>query len=238
MKRLTSIALALILTVGMLSVFSLPGAAITAVTGMTVVFVDGENGVANGGASPEAPEKSFVTATKRVANAGGGTIVLVGPSEITSNTNVGNRAAEAVIKITSVYDGKDYRDKGSLRFPNDWKNLVLENAFVFEDVVIETLGKNNSIYADHSSVVIGYGVETKGDGKLNIFGGSAHDLSGCKNFPANSSVTVLSGSFGLVKAAGKGTADKPRPTLDARLALGEGFETTNSTGEGVLCRRR
>lgn len=227
MKRLTSLVLAVILSVGMLAAFTIPASAISTVTGTTVVYVDGESGTSTGGATPDNPMKSFVGATQAVAKAGGGTVVLVGPAEITSNTSVGSRSNDAFIKVTSVYDGNDYRDKGCLRFPQAWKNLILENGFIFENLVIEVGGDQNSIYADHSPVVMGYGIETKGEKKLNVYGGSAFDLSASKNFPANSSITVLSGSFGLIKAAGKGSDDKPRPTIDARLALGEGVECTN-----------
>lgn len=131
MKRLTSLVLAVILSVGLLATFTLPASAISTVTGTTVVYVDGENGTATGGATPDKPAKSFVTAIRAVANAGGGTVVLTGPVEITGNTGIGSADSGAVVKITSVYGGNDYRNKGCLRFPENWKNLSLYKAFHF-----------------------------------------------------------------------------------------------------------
>ena len=54
--------------------------------------------------------------------------------------------------------------------------------------VIEVVGNNNSVYADHHPVVMGYGIETKGDGKLNVYGGSAFRIAVTNDFAGLSGV--------------------------------------------------
>ncbi|MBR5307948.1 MAG: S-layer homology domain-containing protein [Clostridia bacterium] len=227
-KRILSLLLTLLMTIGMVSVTVSPAMAVP--TGNTVIFV--KTGADGTGATPESPMGSFVSANQKLANAGGGTMVLVGPTEITSNTDFGlGDDYAANILFTSVYDGVDYRETAdaALIFASSWKNAEVHCCLEFENITFITKGNYCSFYANGFPLVFGKGITCKTEGVdaaiptnyLGIYGGSANDLSGTKNFPANTSVTVLSGTFYDIKGGGKGSADKPRPSLSSTITLGK-----------------
>lgn len=228
MKRFTSILLASLMLVGVLT-FNLPSGASDTTVGSAVVYVSEETGTPTGGATPDNPTNSIYAAATRVATAGGGTVVVVGTASITGNNNLGNNRAETVVRITSVYNGVDYREQGAkIHFPLKNKHIILKNTLVFENINFQVDEPASSIYCDHYPLVIGYGVNVTTEHTLNIYGGSARDLGACNNFPATSSVTVLSGKWLNVKASGKGSDDKPRNTNDAQIALGPDFKSSGA----------
>lgn len=229
MKKFTAVFLSVLMLTGLMS-FALPTSAVDAVTGSAVMYVSEETGNASGGATPDNPVNSIYTAASKVAAAGGGTVVVMGTASVIYNNNIGDGNAETVIKITSVYNGVDYREKGAkIHFPEKNKHIVLKNTLVFENINFQIDEPQSSIYCDHYPLVIGYGVEVTSEQTLNIYGGSARDLSACKNFPGTSSLTVLSGKWNDVKASGKGSDEIPRNTEDAQIALGPDFESKDNT---------
>ncbi len=183
------------------------------------------------GASPASPVGNISSAMQNIMNSGGGTVVLVGPTEITANIDFGKGGNYSTnILFTSVYDGVDYRQTAgaALIFASSWKNIEVQSPVEFQNIDIVTKGDNCSIYANGYPVILGEGVncyvgegldENKATNYLGVYGGSACDLSGTKNFPANTSVTVLSGTYYSVRAGGKGNAEKPRPSASGTITL-------------------
>ena len=193
-----------------------------------VIFV--KSGGTGSGASAESPIGSIESAITNIVNAGGGTIVLTGPVQLTSNVVWGKTVDGMRIKITSVYDGVDYRETAdaAIVFTKNWINISSKNAFEYENVTLRMNGQFCSFYANGFPIVFGKGIKTefvegfdssKERAYPNIYGGSAHDLSATTNYPAHTSVTVLSGSFWHICGSGKGSAEKQRPSLSATVAV-------------------
>ncbi len=197
-------------------------------TANAVAFVKtGGNG---GGATPDAPIGNIASAVSNIVAAGGGTVVFVGPVELTGNIVLG-KSTGTTVKFTSVYDGVDYRETAdaALVFTKNWINVSSLNAFEYENVTLRMNGQHCSFYANGYPITMGKGVKTEfvegfdssnSISYPNVYGGSAYDLSATKNYPANTSVTVLSGTFNNIYGGGKGTSDNPRPSKSATVAVG------------------
>lgn len=225
-KKILSVILTLVMTLTAIPVFTLNVAARPSTS--SVVYL--KTGGTGTGASPESPIGSLASAVGNIAGAGGGTIVLVGPTELTGNIIIGNASSDVTVKITSLYDGVDYREtaKAALVFTRSWINVSAKNNFEYENITFLMNGNNCSFFGNGYQLTFGKGVKTEiqegQDAKNplnypNIYGGSAYDLSGTKNFPANTSVTVLSGTFRRIIAGGLGNAANPRPSMSASLAI-------------------
>ena len=227
-KRLLSFMLTLLMLATAVSFTASVGAAPTS---PAVVYV--KTGADGTGSSPSSPMGSISSAMNAVLAAGGGTVVLVGPVEISSNTDFGKGGNYATnIVFTSVYGGVDYRETAdaALVFTAAWKNLEVQSPIEFENMDIVTNGSHCSIYGNGFPVVLGRGINcrvaegqdaNKKENYLGVYGGSACDLSGTKNFPAHTSVTVLSGTYFDIKGSGKGNAEKPRPSTSATITIGK-----------------
>lgn len=216
-----------------LSVFMLASALPTVFTTVlaapssgAVMFVS-DGGTSGGGGSADNP-CSLASAIQNLGTSGG-TVVICGKTTLTGNTVLGT-GFNSTIKITSVYDGVDYREKADacIYFSKDWINVSSKHNFEYENVDFVMNGANCSFYANGYSIVMGKGVNVKTSDGIddknaanfpNVYGGSAYDLGATTNFPANTSVTVLSGTFRDVRAGGKGSADKPRHSLSGTLAI-------------------
>ena len=225
-KRFLSLALTLLMLATSVSITAVSVSAVA--PGPGVVFV--KTGGDGNGISPDKPMGSLNSAMNSLLRDGGGTIVLVGPVEITSNIDMGlGDDYSTNLVFTSVYGGVDYRETAgaALIFASAWKNAEVHSPIEIENMDIITMGTNCSIYANGYPVVIGKGVNCKVEGVdsnlasnyLGVYGGSACDLSGTKNFPADTSLTVLSGTFFAIKAGGKGNAEKPRPSASGTLTI-------------------
>ncbi len=232
--KLLSLVLSLLLAVTAFAVVP----AYAEPSGTAVVFVkDGGDG---SGASADSPLGSVSTAATTIARAGGGTIVVCGEATVSGNTAFGTRAG-TTIKVTSVYDGVDYREKGAkFILGKAWTNFESREAFEFDDIEIAVMGNNCSFYADGYPITFGRGVTTslidqdekKAANWPNVYGGSACDLSGTDNWPANTSVTVLGGTYNLVVTCGKGDSRGDRPSKDGSLSIGE---NVTIMGKGTFC---
>ncbi len=225
-KRLLSLLLTLLMLVSAVSVTSVSVSAVAPGPGVVYVKTGGEGT----GASPDSPMGSLDSAMKALLGDGGGTVVLVGPTEITSNIDMGfGDDYSTNLVFTSVYGGVDYRETAdaALIFASMWKNIEVHSPIEFENIDIVTMGQHCSIYANGYPVVLGKGINCRVEGVdsstpvnyLGVYGGSAHDLSNSKNFPADTSITVLSGTYFDIKAGGKGNAEKPRPSASGTLAI-------------------
>ncbi len=250
-KKLLSVLLAVFMLATMIPVTMLNTSA--APTSNAVVYV--KSGADGSGATPDSPVGSLGTAVNTVVSAGGGTVVFVGPVDIASNTVLGNGDPNITIRITSAYGGVDYRETAdaALVFTKNWMNISSKNNFEYENLTILMKGENCSFFGNGYALTFGKGIKVVIDEGLdakqtkyfpNIYGGSAHDLGATTNYPANTSVTVLSGEFRRIFPSGYGTEAKPRPSLSATLALSpdvvikedSGFEynTPHSSIEGDL----
>ncbi|MBR5307547.1 MAG: S-layer homology domain-containing protein [Clostridia bacterium] len=234
--KLLSVILAVIMMTTMIPVTMLNSMA--APTSSTVVYI-----MADGSGNGTAPDKptTLVKAITTLDAAGGGTIVLVGPTNLTSNILLGNNSPDITIKVTSVYGGVDYREtaNAALVFTKDWINVSSKNVFEYENINFLMQGANCSFFGNGFPLTFGKGVKViiaEGrDAKdvknyPNIYGGSAHDLSGTTNFPAHTSITVLSGTFRSVYPSGFGTEAKPRPSLSATLAISSKVKIMHALG--------
>ena len=224
-RRILSLVLTVLMLMTSISVVSTSLAAPT--TGDVIYVCGGANGT---GISPDSPLGSISSAMQKLLAGGGGTIVLTGPVEITSNIDFGKGGDYSTnIVFTSVHDGVDYREKNgaALIFASQWKNIEVQSPIEFVNMDFVTKGGNCSVYANGYPVVFGKGINCRVEeadasqpvNYLGVYGGSACDLSGTKNFPANTSLTVLSGTFYNIKAGGKGNAEKPRPSSSGTITL-------------------
>ncbi len=228
-RKLLSVIVSLCLLVTMIPVFTLNTSA--APSSKAVVFIKtGGNGT---GSAPDSPLGSLSSAVNNIVAAGGGTVVLVGPTELTGNIVLG-RATGTTVKLTSVYDDVDYRKEANgnaaLVFTKNWLNVSSMNAFEYENITFRMNGQYCSFYANGYPITMGKGVNTefmegfdstKERAYPNVYGGSAYDLSATSNYPADTSVTVIEGQFWHIYGGGKGTADKPRPSKSATVAIGK-----------------
>ncbi len=230
-KRLLSLVLTLLMLATSVSITAVSVFAVAPGPGVVYVKTGGDGN----GSSPDKPMGSLNSAMNALLGDGGGTVVLVGPVEITSNIDMGlGDDYSTNLVFTSVYDGVDYRETAgaALVFTSMWKNIEVHSPIEFENMDIVTMGTNCSIYANGYPVVIGKGVNCRVEGAdsstaanyLGVYGGSAQDLSNTKNYPADTSLTVLSGTFFSIKAGGKGTADKPRPSSSGTLTISKDVE--------------
>ncbi len=214
--------------VTMIPCFTLTSSALP--TSSTVIFV--KTGVNGNGSSANSPRGDLGAAVTNLQSAGGGTLVVCGPLELTGNIVLGSGSANTVIKVTSVYDGVDYREKENggavLKFTKSWINVSSKCVFEYENITFEMNGANCSFYANGYPIVMGKGIKTVfADGYdskqraayPSVYGGSAFDLSATTNYPANTSVTVISGDYWNIYGGGKGTADKQRPSNSATVGI-------------------
>ena len=235
-KRLLGLLLSVFMIASMIPVSM--QTAIAAPTASSVVYV--KTAGDGNGLSPDAPttlSKGISTLTA----AGGGTVVLVGPTEITANNVLGNGDPGITIKITSVYGGVDYSETAdaALVFAKNWMNISSKNNFEYENLTILMKGDNCSFFGNGYALTFGKGIKVVVDEGLdakqakyypNIYGGSAHDLGATTNYPADTSVAVLSGTFRRVFPSGYGTEAKPRPSLSATLTLSPDAVIKEKTG--------
>ncbi len=226
--------------------------AIAAPTSSAVVYV--KTAGDGNGLTPDAPT-TLSKGISTITASGGGTVVLVAPTDLTGNILLGSNDPDINIKVTSVYSGIDYRKTAdaALVFTKNWINVSSKNNFEYENITFLMNGNNCSFFGNGYALTMGKGVEVKlADGIdaknvknwPNIYGGSAHDLGGTTNYPAHTSVTVLSGTFHRIYPSGYGTEAKPRPSLSATLTLspnvvikektGFEFNAPNSSIEGEL----
>jgi len=235
-RRILSLVLTVLMLMTSISVVSTAFAAPT--TGDVLYVQDGSNGT---GTTPDSPLGSISSAMQKIIAGGGGTIVLTGPVEITSNIDFGKGGDYSTnIVFTSVHDGVDYRETNgaALIFASGWKNIEVQSPIEFVNMDFVTKDDNCSIYANGFPVVLGKGINCRLDGAdandpanwLGVYGGSACDLSGTKNFPANTSLTVLSGTYYNIKAGGKGNAEKPRPSSSGTITLSKDAKIMGSVG--------
>ncbi len=235
-RRLLGLLLTLAMLATMIPVTMLSATA--APTSSAVVYV--KTGGEGNGASPDAPT-TLAKGVNTITAAGGGTVVFVGPVEIVSNNVLGNGDTNITVKITSVHGGVDYRETAdaALVFTKNWMNISAKNNFEYENLTIRMKGDNCSFFGNGYALTFGKGIEVVIDEGLdakqakyypNIYGGSAHDLSATTNYPADTSVTVLSGAFRRVFPSGLGTEAKPRPSRSATIALSPDVEIKEKTG--------
>ena len=235
-RRLLGLLLTLAMLATMIPVTMLSATAAPSSSAVVYVKTGGEGN----GASPDAPT-TLAKGINTINAAGGGTVVFVGPVEIVSNNVLGNGDTNITVKITSVHGGVDYRETAdaALVFTKNWMNISAKNNFEYENLTIRMKGDNCSFFGNGYALTFGKGIEVVIDEGLdakqakyypNIYGGSAHDLSATTNYPADTSVTVLSGAFRRVFPSGLGTEAKPRPSRSATIALSPDVEIKEKTG--------
>ncbi len=124
-KRLLSLILSVLMLMTAFSVTTITSAVPSS---SSVIFV--MTGGTGTGASPASPVGNISSAMQNIMNSGGGTVVLVGPTEITANIDFGKGGDYSTnILFTSVYDGVDYRQTAgaALIFASAWKNIEVQS---------------------------------------------------------------------------------------------------------------
>lgn len=238
-RKLLSIVLALLMLTSLVPV-TMTATVSALPTGTTVLYV--KDGGTGNGVTPDVAAGSLATAFGSVATAGGGTVVICGPVTIKSNVIMGINDPNITVKVTSVYGGVDYREtsEAKLIFDGRYKNYSLKNNTDFDGLDIHCIGDSCSFFANGYRIFIGKDVNVtvadeiaaRADCYPNIYGGSAFDLSATKNFPANTSVTVLGGTWNRVVGRGYGVEAKPRPSLGTAVSIGAAAEVRYKTNEG------
>lgn len=145
MKKLVSLLLALLLTLG-----ALPLAAAAA---DAVVYLDNVAGNdANDGLSAAAPKKTFGALSGKGALGcvkNGGTVVVVGKAWVAKDWTLPK--AGGAITFTAAYGGTDYKDPTPETNPNtsfkmaSGATLTIESDVVFDDIILFQENKQNTI---------------------------------------------------------------------------------------------
>lgn len=119
-----------------------------------VVFVN-ENAPAGGdGSTPETAVNGFGQAVCLLRKSGG-TVVLSGPCTINYTCHLPD--TEKPIKVTSVYNGVDYRATANAKLSLKYA-LLMYGDFEYDDMEISSLAKNLVIVCNYNDVTIGSGV--------------------------------------------------------------------------------
>lgn len=227
MKRFISLLLSLVVTITMTTFVFAPVNALPQTGEVIYVMSDGKGN----GETPESPMGSISTAVSNLQKLGGGTVVLVGPVYISGNITLGGGAFGTPVKITSSYGNTNYGNDNyaGIVFKKQWSTISLKSEIIFDDIYIYSNASYCFFYANGYPLTMGRGVRVILDPGFDkndfrnypgIFGGSSQDLGSNSNFPANTSLTILSGTYSQIYAGGNGTAEKPRPANDASLSLG------------------
>ena len=152
------------------------------------VYVSGTGSDSNGGTSKSDAYKTLDKAVSAVA-ASGGTIVVCGDVEISSDTVL--KASNEDIMITSKYKSENYKSSAKLTVN---AGLELGSDTTFDDI---TLAGTGTIYAGGHTVIAEKGVAC--DGKLNV---SASAMTG--DTSSGGQAVLLAGSYNTVSAGSIG----------------------------------
>lgn len=170
-----------------------------------VVYV-AQNGMKTGkGATPETAVKSIAYAAGLLRD-GGGIIVICGPYSLSYETNMPKHTG--TIKITSVYDGVDWRTQGAklgLAY-----HFILYGDYIFEklNIVNETL---SIITCNYNNVTFGEGITTTRASSVTadptIVVGYTVALGGVTSeavsFDGECNVTVKSGKWSYINCGNR-----------------------------------
>ncbi len=165
---------------------------------------------------------AFYQAVEMLMNDGGGTIVICGPvhigiDEVSDNgsSNVRDMVTEIfgnkVIKFTSVYNGVDYRETAGAKLTIKTPAMLdIKGSTIWENIDIETDGKERAICFGEYRTLIGEGVKCYPSDEayegvateyISLAAGSRHN--GCQN--RNPSLLVQSGTYNKITAGAWGT---------------------------------
>ncbi|MDR0902075.1 MAG: family 43 glycosylhydrolase [Opitutaceae bacterium] len=170
------------------------GAPAAAAQTPAVVFVGG----------PDAPANAagFAAAFARLPN--GGSIVLRGPVRL--GENFSTPVHEAPVTLTSVHDGRDYRDENGARLITGG-SYTINGPTTFASLVIAPDDKAGRIHCNGHKTVFAGGVscEPPPGGRFPAIIGAAREAGG----PSGSDVTINSGEWDTVAG---GTFQDAAPT--------------------------
>ncbi len=160
---------------------------------------------------------SLYQAIEKLATLGGGTIVLVGPTELNASNSYGYSGSTKDfelpqctrnIRITSTYNGVDYskaENGGAYLRIESPSNLILNAPTLFENLKIQTAGSNRTICANGNKIIMGNGIvctayenatatqpmqSNNGNNFPIIVGASRYG-----NFTGNTDITIKSGTY-------------------------------------------
>ena len=160
-------------------------------------------------------QTAFYQATDLLKNTGG-TIVICGPVYFGQYESYGNGAStrdvftakfgENTIKITSVYDGVDYRETAGAKITVDSPaEIGVYGQSIWENIDIETAGKRRSISFSNYATLVGEGVKCypadpsfEGVATNYISLSAGHRYSGGVDITTN--LVVKSGSYNFIAA--------------------------------------
>lgn len=170
-----------------------------------VVFVSSKGNYDSVGATPDKPTSSFARAVELCQ--GGGTIVVCG--QITPTDAAAGVTRPAIlpenynkIKVTSVWNGIDYRDDSKVNAKIYLSSSIYLNGdFEFENVTFETIATATKIVCNYNNVIFGSGfttVDNTGGHSVLIVGydivskWQTGDVASCLE---NCDILVKSGTF-------------------------------------------
>lgn len=173
--------------------------AVEPITGATVVYV--KDGASGSGESADSALAKLSDAYAALDKSKDCTVVICGPYTQTGHFDVPGEF-DGSVTITSVYDGKDYREDGAIyRF--EPSRFYVRGATAFEHIDFEALGTNLLVLAQFHPVTVGEGVTMAGDDMTGgsvakafcIVGGYQKDtVDAVESSDADTHITVLSGS--------------------------------------------
>ncbi len=181
---------------------------ISASEGVSVVYL--ETGAEGDGLSDNSPVGSLGKAVEMLDKSKDCTIVVCGRFEQSANFAY-PETFDGSIKITSVYDGMDYRKYGAV-YECVGARFICSGEFIFDDIDILITGKYMFVIANHYPFTLGEGVTVKSnnpgfDGKtfgtsfsiLGNYQSGQPKLRGSKDNPEaenslDTNITVLGGT--------------------------------------------
>lgn len=183
----------------------------------------------------DTPEKAIDSLSKAVGllSETGGTVVLAGDYDLSYETVL--PFTEKPIRITSVYDGKDYGGRLGLA-----RDLYLEGEYIFEDIRLKASKENAMIVCGYHDLTIAGNVSCELDEKIvsypGITAGFDQKIGGCNeqalSLHDKCNITIESGMWGFVRCGNTRSAfNLPVGTIDKGAVLnvnisGGSFENT------------
>ncbi len=195
-----------------------------------VFFVAQTSGSDEGNGSLSTPYKTLSKAIRSAAN--GGTVVIIEKLDITKEATAfktikafSEPSHKGEIKITSLYNGIDYREKGAhITYSGD-SGYFLSGNTVFDSVKFVSQGKALYISARGNEVRFGGDISTVDAGNkdsmfLQVMGGYYYPDKTAKT-DASSKITVESGSFKRIFgfSLGKGDGGTLRQTGHSEINI-------------------